>query len=1016
MRIRSVLNHGAASTALALALISVPAMAQEAPSDEEVIDEEAEEGDVITVTGSRIKNPSVENLEPTQFITDTYISDRNFINAADALNDLPVIRGSVTPNGGQGNNNPGVNFIDIFDLGTARTLTLVNGRRFVSSSVPGAANGLQVDINTVPTQLIERVDVVLIGGAPVYGSDAIAGTVNFVLKDDYEGLELGITSGITEEGDNFRYQVNGIWGTSFAEGRGNFVVSGFYSQEDGVLAVNRDHLLQDVSTRQNQDFGNAQPDGRVQPNIGIDGGADDGIPPAILFQNTTVGGITRGGAVLVDGAGSAFSASPNNLQFTPSGDLIPFVPGSDLEAFFESGGDGFRFVDFEQITTDIERLSLSTFANYDLTDNVNLYFEGQYFESRAVEGVEQPGFNTPLLGGGNGAAFFSINNPLLTDQARNSLIRAGIDETDGTFTVSRVNLDLANTAANAQNTLIRGVAGARGDFEGFGGNNWNYDVSFNYGRSTIEAFRQDIDLQNYVNALSGCDPTLDLNGDAAGSGIFPGSGLDPIADENCVPIALFGEGTQSFDAIEYVTANNLNRSVLEQWVVSANLGGDLFNLFGNAVSFNVGYEHRNESGDFQPSEFEQEGRGLEPPVSPIFGSFNLDEVFGEVLIPLFSPDNEFIFHSANIFGRGRYVDNSINGGFFAWSAGGSFSPIEDITFRGNFTRSFRAPAIGELFAPQVATTNQVPDLCSPGAIVNGAGDPENRVNNCNAFLAQFPNATPDPANNAAVAVFIGGNPNLDNEQADAYTFGVVVQPRFIRNLAISVDYIDIEVSDPIVTLTPGQVASACFDNPSFNAADPLNGNAFCSLIGRNPDGTVQNSPASPAVTTGTVNGAFLNYEGIEASANYFTSLENLGVSGRLSLRGNLTFVKRRFNSTTGIAPQRSDGTLGDPQFQGQLAANYNDENWGFGVVANYFGEQLFSRFNRSPDTREFDQLDDFVALDANIFFRTDDNFRFNLSVLNIGNFFGQRVNGFVIPGAERDALGRRFAVSVTKQF
>ena len=638
-----------------------------------------------------------------------------------------------------------------------------------------------------------------------------------------------------------------------------------------------------------------------------------------------------------------------------------------------------------------------------------------YFESQGRNLVEQPGFNSSFLGGRLGPIFFRAANPLLTEQARNTLLALGDDDGDPTterlFRLERVNLDLANTSTTTENQLLRFVGGVRGEFSLLGDLPWNYEASFNYGRSKIVDLRQDINLQNYVNSLNECSTDLDFDA-------FPGAGLTPIEDSNCVPVSLFGFGTASAEALEYVTFQNRNVSTLEQYVFNANVGGDLFRLFTNPVSFNVGYEFRREEGFFDASEPAEEGRGIDAAVADVGGSFEVNEVFGELFVPILTPSNDFFINRLDVFARGRYVDNSINGGFFAWSAGGAFGIIPDVTFRGNFTRSFRAPAIAELFSPQIVTRGFVGDFCSPGNI-NGGAVPETRARNCAAFLDVFPNATPLIAQNVSVPILSGGNPDLENEEADSFTFGVVIEPRFVRNLAITVDYVDIDVSQPIVSLTTAAIAGACFDNEEFDVTDPANGNQFCSLIRRDADGQVVNDPVNPGVTSGFVNGATFTYKGIESTLNYATGLDTVGVPGTLSVRGALSYVKERIISSTGVNIQRTDGDVGDPEFRGQAAFQYALDNFGIGAVVNYTGEQVEDLFFRAPapnDQNEFDEYDDFVTVDANFFFETDDEFRFNFNVTNLFDRQGQEYFGILIPAVINDSFGRRFSISVSKAF
>lgn len=1014
---------------LAAFAFASPALAQDAEDEEAVVttEEAPEESKGIVVTGSRIRLPNLTPTEPTNTIDGAYIENRNFINVADALNDLPQIRGSVTPDGGQSAFGQGVNFINNFGLGTNRTLTLVNGRRVVSANTPSlfgpAAPGLQVDLNIIPTALVKQIDIASTAGAPVYGSDAIAGTVNIILDDQYEGLYLNGTTSITEEGDGFSYRFEGVYGTSFADNRGHLQVSSFYTQTDGILQTARQVFRDEIETQQNTIL-----TGRINPNLPLNTSATDGVPDTVLFSPSRIFALTPLGLIIngpggVTTAGSDVDGIFNNavgaFQFNAAGNLVPFNPGTrplntngTANGIRGIGGDpAFQFSDFGQLTSDLRRFGANLFLNYDVTDNINLFVEAQYYDARADELVQQPTFNSTLFGGLSSALTFTLDNPFLNDQARGVLQAAGVTNT---FTVARANIAFADLTGFAETELLRGVVGARGDFQ-LGEKDWNWEVSFNYGNTDITDFRQDINAQNFINATNVtrnaegqivCNATPTTRTQAA---------FAPVADARCVPLNFFGDQA-SAAAIDYIVEDSASMSSLEQVVVNANVGGTPFALFGNDVGLNIGYEYRRESGDFRPSEFDRQGLGRSAAVSPVSGSFELNEVFGELYVPLITPENDALIESAIVYGRGRYVDNTINGGFFSWAAGGSIAPVRDIEFRGNFTRSFRAPALTELFLPRSNAFGFIPDLCLPQSIT-AAPDQQVRQRNCDAFLGAFPNISrPQIASQASIPIVSGGNPNLDNEQADSWSVGVIVKPWFLRNFSLTVDYINISISDPIASLTTAQINSACFDNPVFDTSDPANGNQFCSLIRRDATGEVISDPQNPGVTTGFVNGQSIDYEGIVASMLYASSLENLGIPGTLQLRGDLNVTLFRQTNITGIAPVPTHGTTGDEQFVGQLAANYLGKNWGFGSVVNYTGEGLFSRVGRTPDAREFDQLEDFVTVDFNVYFETNDNFRLNFVVNNAFDRRCQSYFGFCIPASINDAFGRTFSASVTKKF
>lgn len=1000
-------------------------------------DGETEE-DVITITGSRIRLPNFESVEPMVVVDEKYIDERNITNVADAINELPGVRGSVTPAGAQGSFGQGVNFVNNFGLGSNRTLTLVNGRRFVSSNVPTLFNqgsaGTQVDLNVIPTILVDRVDLVSVGGAPVYGSDAISGTVNVILKTDFEGIEVNGTTGITEEGDNFRYNVSAVGGINFLNDRGNVVLAYSRDRVDGVRSSERDFLAANIGNATNPSSAQAAAlgrapgigfanDGRVNQAIGFNDSPTDTFPGTILIRDLTIPFLTSGGLITgaPGGPAAAVNAVTRNFFFDSSGNLQPFDRGIPFVGINASGGSPgtFRFSDFGQITSDLERDIFNGFLNFEFSPLAKFFAEGTYFRSRGDELVQQPTFNSTLFGGASGPLVFDVNNPFLTTQARNQLVALGVNR----FQVSRASTDLADLTGYSENKLYRIVGGLRGDFTLFG-RDMNYEVSGNFGRTDITDVRQDINRQNFINAVnvtanaSGqivCNPTPAFQAAPGGTA---------TADPNCVPLNLFGTGNASQAALDYIISTNTTKSRLEQHVFNANVGGSFFDLPAGPLAFNVGYEHRKEKGSFNPSDFEQQGLGRAVAIAPVKGSYNVDEVFGEVLLPIVSPSLDLPFmYKAEAFARGRYVDNTVNGGFFAWAAGGSVQPIRDIEFRGNYTKSFRAPAITELFLPISNSFVTVPDLCSP-ANRNAGPAPATRAANCAAFLAAFPNATPLDAAAATVPGRSGGNPNLENEVAKSYTFGAILRPRFFPGLTVAADYVNIRIDAPIANLTVAQVASACFDNASFDASDPANGNAFCSLIRRYPAGTsitavnggsaagqVVNDPANPGVTTGFINGNEIRFSGIQAGLNYRTSLDRLGIPGSFEATGDMLYVAKRLVDNTGVAPLRSDGTFGDPKYAGQLNLRYIHPDFGVSTSLNYVGDQIATRAERNRDLREINELDEYVTVNLGFYVDAGENFRLSGAVTNLFNRQGEKYNGVLIPASYNDLLGRRFSIS-----
>jgi len=1004
------------------------------------------EGGTITVTGSRIRLPNLESFEPTVTLDSRQVRERNFTNVADALNELPGFRGSVTPAGAQGSFGQGVNFVNNYGLGSNRTLTLINGRRFVSSNVASLFNqgsqGTQVDLNVIPTILLDRIDTVSTGGAPVYGSDAISGTVNIILRSQYDGIELSGLSGVTQDGDGFRYNLSGLAGWNFG-GRANVTLSLSHDRQEGIRLQQRKFLRNSV-------FGVANPcsvivpvtcaansgnfvgnlgrpagtglnDGRINSNIGFNNSSTDLFPGTVLISNRRISVLTSGGLISSPTAAST-------LQFDEQGNLIPFNPGILFPGIDAQGGEGLNLQRFGQITSDLRRTIGNAFFTFDVSDNIELFLEGTHFRSRADELLQQPSFNASVFGGTSGPITINRSYPFLTDQANARLTAAGVGATTN-IQVSRASADLADLTGFNETQIWRFVGGLRGDFRAFG-RDMNWEVYANWGQTDSIDFGQDINAQNFINAVNvtrnaqgqivcTTAPTRFVGANLTG---FAAPGGTPVGDPNCVPLNLLGEGLGSAAARDYVIEETITRSRQEQTVYSANLGGTLFDIWGGAIGFNVGYEHRKEAARFQPNSFQTEGRGRSAAVAPLQGQYNLDEVFGEILLPLISPETGLSFvESLQVFGRGRYVHNTVNGGFFSYAFGGSFAPVRDIEFRGNFTRSFRSPAITELFLPISPGFNFVADLCAPAAI-NAGPSPVIRKRNCDAFLAKFPGATPLLAASASVPSLSGGNPNLENEQANSWTAGFIVRPRFLPRFSATADYVSITLNQPIANLTVAQIVSACFDNPNFNLSDPANGNEFCTRIRRDANGQVPVDPADPAVKTGFVNGEQIQFRGIQSTLNYTIPLDMWGMNGTFEIGADMLYVRKRLNNITGVAPARTDGIIGDPEFSGQLRLRYVEDTWGVNTTINYVGEQLFSRFNRQagpgsgPDARELDELDDYVLVNGGIWFDPTNDFRLTLSVTNIFNRYGQSYFGFIHNQSYSDLQGRRFAASARVRF
>jgi iron complex outermembrane receptor protein len=425
-------------TLTAMTLSAAPAMAQQKPAAAEPSAVEE-----IVVTGSRIRRTDTETPEPVGVVSAEAVKERGFINIADAINDLPQARGSQTTRPGRASQGAaaGRDFISLFNLGSQRTLTLVNGRRFVGSNPAGAgAGGNQVDINNIPTGLVDRVETVQATGGAVYGSDAIAGVVNIILKKNYEGLEIDGQTGISDRGD-YRRQLGRVTaGKNFLDGRANVAINLEYSKTDSLNGNERKATDRSYTNATNP---------KNTSNT-------DGIPNLILIQDWRVPEASAGGLVFTN-TGSALTGlvkvNGSPVTFGPGGVLVPYKVGTVYGPTTAGGdSDGVNFADHITLITGSERYNATLLGRYDLTDNIHLSTELLASKLKAREPTNQNISNVNFSTGASGGITLSLDNAFLQPAARAALIGAGITNT---FDISRWHEDIGTALTNDSKHLSR---------------------------------------------------------------------------------------------------------------------------------------------------------------------------------------------------------------------------------------------------------------------------------------------------------------------------------------------------------------------------------------------------------------------------------------------------------------------------------------------------------------------------------------------------------------------------------
>lgn len=859
---------GSAATLLASFALGTGVTAQDADAE---FDMDLEE---VTVTGSRIVRRDLTAPSPISTVGAEEFQLQGAQNVEQVLATLP----QTIPGFGGSSNNPGdgTATVDLRGLGAFRTLVLVNGRRYLQSRQDGV-----VDLNTIPSTLIERVEVVTGGASAVYGSDAVSGVVNFVMKDDYEGLEVTGQYGSTTHGDAETYNIDATMGGNFADGRGNATLFVNYVKRKSLMQGDRKFSTYALGEGGDPD---RLPSEEFGLGTGLGGFGSSGIPGTRTFNTARVD--VLGNNVW----GPSTDSDGNAITALLSGADDDFILGrfnSDgTGAPYSAASDSFNYAPDNFLQLPQERWMAAATAHYQINDSIRMYTEATFVSNRVPQelaptpafttigvNVNSPFFDDSIRGGIGADGIWGINPGAdgvignrpgpdgelgtaddimsglddFSDDTGISALDPVMVDTDGDGFVDTAVVDQVATAFIGRRMVENGPRQALDTrnafrimigFDGEIGDGWSYDVNYSYNRvENTQFLKNDVSASRFKQALLVTDDGTACQDTSGG----------------CVPINIFGEGNITQEAVDFVKINATNVTEITTQNLQALVSGSLGDLTGaGEIGLAIGAEYRKDSSAFTPDTFLASGDVLGFNAGePTVGSYDAYDIFAEMAIPLVTGAPGIENLEATL--AARYSDYSTAGRVWSYAGGLTWSPVSDISLRGQYQRAVRAPNVLELFQ---GGANGFP----------GATDPCSDAQVPDATLSSLCEATGVPTGltgtftqaNAQIEGIFGGNPDLTEETADTYTFGAVITPEAVPGLTMTVDYYNITIDDAIDVLGGGvnSILNVC-----YNVVQDIN-SVYCQAITRRADGNVD------TVNAGNANIGQVKTSGIDLQMNY----------------------------------------------------------------------------------------------------------------------------------------------------
>jgi iron complex outermembrane receptor protein len=992
--VRVAVRHALLTGAAAAMATAIPAYAQDKPA--QTISE-------VVVTGTRIIRQDFEAPSPVVTVDADAFNLSGEVQVEQVLNTLPQLVPSVTTtsnnpsNGGQAN-------VDLRGFGTTRTLVLLDGTRLVGSNVTGV-----VDLNTIPSALIDSVEILTGGASSTYGSDAIAGVVNVRLKRNFEGVQLNFQSNRTEHSDAQTTLIEGLIGGNFAENRGNAVLAMSYDKRDELLAGAREFSNVSLGPDLRPLGSPTIPDGSVSwgSNAPTQAALDTvfgryGAAPGGVLPSTTLG-FNQDHSLFSFGSAAAANVNVTNYK----GDTSD--PGFNPKIY------SYNFGPINNLQLPLERRQIAAFGRY------NMLPDAAGFSAEAYSRImfttyhsDQQLASTPVTctGTAAGCSIPMTNTTIPADlrELANSRVVTTANPLGPNAPLvfnKRINEVGPRTQENGYD-VVQALIGFRGDFQ-LGERDFNWDVFGSWGRA------EGTSLQGGNVSRRQLQAALDNPAVYASRGCAT---FDPFGPGNLAPACASAIAIAATNVLEF-----------EQTNFVGSLTGDVFDLPGGTVKFAVGAEYRENTAQFRPDQFLSSGDvvGFNAQ-QPVDGVINVTEPFAELSIPILSEVPFFNYLGLDL--GYRYSDYNLAGGADAYKASLEWNPIRSLKLRGGYNRSIRAPNISELFLPVQENFPAATDPCNANSTFRAASNPNKAAVEALCIAQGIPAGAMAAYSQPAPQLksFIGGNVDLKPETADGYSFGIVYQSdsdrELLSRLNVSVDYYKIQIDDVITNLTTSSVVGRCFNqlnsNPSY---DP--GNTFCQSFTR-----ASNFGVVDVVTT-TQNLSSFRGDGVDVNLNWGFPMDAFNGSD-LDFKLLWTHLLSREQQETLVDPFiPREGTISStigsayPENKAVLSTTWSLYNVQVRYNLRYIEgmDVVNNDAILSPSTGAAPSIEDYLYHDLTVRWNINDTFGLTGGALNIEDkqppvyttSSGVGIQANTDPSTY-DVLGRRYFLNLTAKF